>query len=355
MGSQMKIGITTYPTAFQSKGGLEVHIKQTLAGLLALGVDARIVDPYHERLQDYDLIHQFSLNHSSFRILQKAKQFGVKIVLTPMVEPISSTWRLRKIRAVRYTMNRVFGSEFRSRWDDTVEGLLCADAITPLTEVERAVIATLAPEVDDRITIIPNGVTEAFFAADPADLLPAHRDLGSFVLVASSIVPYKNQLAVIEAAKALGYRTVLIGSVIDQDYFAQCMRAGGELVTYLGELPYPSRELMALFAAAGLVVLASKIEPFGLVPFEALAAGTPAILTSVSGVTMNAVSPYFQRVDPYDPQAIREALAIGMGAVRNRQACVDIVAGMRWSSVAGMVADVYQDVLQVPVFDNARA
>lgn len=339
----MKIGFTTYPTAFQSKGGLEVHIKQTRNGLRELGYDVDIVDPYHQRLDEFDLIHHFSLNHAAFRIVQKAKRFGVPVVLTPMVEAIHSPMRIRKIRWVRYLMHRTFGSEFRSRWDDTVAGLQLADAVTPLTKVEANVITAIAPDCVDKISVIANGVTNDFFTEKADALAAPYQQHGDFILLASSIVPYKNQLNVIRSANRAGYKTLMIGAVVDQAYFQSCLDEGAE---YLGELAYPSDELIGLFAAARLVMLASHIEPFGLVPFEALACGSASALTTASGFDMPAEPPYFQRVNPRSTEDIEQVVRKAMSAPRDRRACRAIVEDMRWIGVAKQVAEVYQRVNQ---------
>ncbi|MDJ0751830.1 MAG: glycosyltransferase [Woeseiaceae bacterium] len=341
-----KVGVTTYPTSLQNQGGLQVHIKETVLALKQLGIDVEIADPYHENLSKYDLIHHFSLNHASFRILRVAKSYGVKCVATPMVEPIHSDWRIRKIRWVTKGMHRLFGNEFRNRWQDTLDGLSIADAITPITDNEGENIRKLVPAVADRIHVIPNGVTELFFSAsseaggDELDL--PHEP---FVLLPSSIQPYKNQLPVVRAARRLGYQTVLVGPIYNQAYFQSCLDAGGENVLYAGVLDYFSPALARLFASAGIVVLASKIEPFGLVPFEALAAGTPSVLTRASGLKTPANPPYFQRVDPNDEQEIADVLRIGISAPRNRDACRNMVEDMRWLNVGRQLCSVYDSVL----------
>lgn len=341
---EAKIGVTTYPTSLQNQGGLLVHIKETARALRGLGLNVEIADPYHESLADYDLIHHFSLNHASFRIVQTAKAFGVPCVVTPMVEPVQGTWRLRRIRWIPKLLHRLFGNEFRHRWQDTLEGLALADAITPITDTERQVIEYLDPSLSDRIVVIPNGVTDLFFSATPAETDNERPEL-PFVLLPSSIQPYKNQLPVVRAACRLGYKTLLVGPVHDQKYLNECLAEGGDMVTYAGVLDYSSPDLATLFAEAGMVVLASKLECFGLVPFEALAAGTPAALTSSSGLKMAAKPPYFQRVDPDDEQAISDALKTGMSAPRDRAACQALVEEMRWSNVAGRLCGVYESVL----------
>lgn len=340
----MKVGFTSYSIAFQRPGGLEVQIRQSLAAVQALGIDARLVSLHEEKLWEYDIVHQFSLNHSACRILQVAKAKGVATVVSPVVTADHNPSAMWRVNAKRSLINKLFGNEFRGKWDDIALGLRLSDAVCALTENDRRVIEELGACQASRIHVVPNGVTEAFFDADPAAFQAAHPEIGDFILLAASIQPYKNQLSVIQAAVAQGYTVVLIGSISDEAYFRACMEAGGDKVHYLGVLPYPSPELTSIYAAAKVVVLASLREPFGLVPFEGLAAGSAAILTTKSGVERPSDPPYFQRVNPKDEAEIGKALKTAMAAPRDREKCRALVKDMRWSHIGTALAQIYRRV-----------
>ena len=123
------------------------------------------------------------------------------------------------------------------------------------------------------------------------------------------------------------------------------MAAGGGTVAYLGEYEYPSESLTSIFAAARVVILASTFEAFGLVPFEALAAGTPAILTKASGYDRLPNPPYFQWVDPYSIEDIKKSLRVAWEVPRNRKACRDSVVDLQWSGVGKILVNVYKSIL----------
>lgn len=341
----MKIGLTTYLTTFQNRGGLEVQIRKTAEGLNLLGIDARIVELTRENVADYDIIHHFSLNHASFRVLETARRAGVGTVVTPIVTADFRPQDAWRVKATTYALHRLLGPEYRTRWHNILDGLKCSDAVCTLTDTERELILKLDVADPGAIHVVPNGVSEEFFRADPTPFSNHYPNLGGSVLIASSIRPYKNQLRVIKAARRAGLHTVLAGPVVDDAYFHACMRAGGECVTYVGELDYPSPELVGAFAAAGVVVLASTREPFGLVPFEALAAGTPSILTTVSRVSRPSAPPYFQRVDPLDERALQSALDAAVQAPRAPDKCRALVEDMSWGRVCTQLSDIYRSVL----------
>jgi len=344
----MKIGFTTYPTAFQRPGGLEVQMRETANALIAIGHDVHIVELYREKLCDFDLIHHFSLKHSSLRILQYAKLCGIPIVASPLMEPWISLWELRRIHVVRNLLHRLFGHDFAGYWDDLAHSLRLCNAIFPLTDAELRTIARFQPSAGSLCTVVPNGVSEAFFHADPNLYRQTFGNEGPFILVPSSIEPRKNQLAIAKAAAAEGLKCVLAGPILDQDYFQACRKVGAEWLTYIGELPYPGDLLVSAFAASSCVPLISRIEPFGLTPFEALASGTPSILTTSSGVTMKSEPPYFFRVSPNDEQALKQALSAAVNTPRNRYACRQLAEPFRWSSSAEKLNAIYQKVVSTP-------
>lgn len=342
----MKIGFTTYPTAFQRAGGLEVQMRETADALIALGHDVRIVDLYTEKLCDYDLIHHFSLKHSSIRILQYAKLCGIPVVATPLMNPWKTSWELRRINFLRSLLHRLFGNDFSGYWDDLARSFELCDAIFPLTDAESQTIAHFQPSAARICTVVPNGISDFFFQAQPHLYHKAFGDAGKFVLVPSSIEPRKNQLAIVRAAVAEGISCVLAGPILDQDYFNACRNVDADSVAYLGELPYSGELLVSAFAAASCVPLLSQVEPFGLTPFEALASGTPSILTTTSGVTTESHPPFFFRVPPNDQRALRHALTIAVNSPRDRAACRRLAQPLRWGSSAEKLDLVYQSIFR---------
>jgi glycosyltransferase involved in cell wall biosynthesis len=340
----MRIGYTTYPVAFQRSGGLEVQIRESADALRGLGADVHIVELYSEKLDEFDIIHHFSLKHGSDRIVQYAHTLGIPVVATPLVDPATSPISLDAINLGRRILHKLAGHTFRSYWDELEASLSVCDHVFPLTGRERAVLERFYPPTKTKCTVIGNGVADRFFQADASRFRALYPLTRPMVLSPSSIERRKNQLQLIAATRRLGAAIVMAGPILDEGYWEACQAAAGDSLIYLGELPADSELLCSAFAAADCVALVSHIEPFGLVPFEALAAGTPALLTTQSGVDTQTAAPWFQRVNPSSPKAIDKALRTAIGAKRDRAACRALVSHMRWQGIATQLLDAYYSV-----------
>ena len=100
------------------------------------------------------------------------------------------------------------------------------------------------------------------------------------LLFAGRITPEKGVEAALEIAERSGRRLVLAGGIYDSEYYVRSilprLEAHSDRFTYLGQLNHAALwKLMG--EAQGLLFPIAWDEPFGLVPVEAMAAGTPVI------------------------------------------------------------------------------
>lgn len=117
-------------------------------------------------------------------------------------------------------------------------------------------------------------------------------------------------------------------------------------VDFAGHLP--DRALVALLAAADVVVLPSRYEPFGIVALEAAAAGAPLVASTagglaelvVDGVTGLSVAP--GDVDGI-AEAVRAVLADPAAAARRAKAAkARLSTEFDWRGIAEQTAEVYR-------------
>lgn len=103
-----------------------------------------------------------------------------------------------------------------------------------------------------------------------------------FVLSASRFVTYKRLDAAIDLGEDLGLEVVLAGSGPDEGRLVARASDAAVPVHFVGR---PSTPLLySLYEAASLFVFAA-VEDFGIMPVEAMAAGTPVIVNEVGGAS----------------------------------------------------------------------
>jgi glycosyltransferase involved in cell wall biosynthesis len=136
-----------------------------------------------------------------------------------------------------------------------------------------------------RARVVHNGVDLAEFTGAPST---GHD--GSFLLAVGRLVPQKGFDVLLDAFAALTavpdfrWDLVIAGDGTERRTLEVRARRLGvaERVRFAGRTN--RSETVALFRDAALFALPSRLEPFGIVNLEAMAAGTPVVATRVGGV-----------------------------------------------------------------------
>ncbi|WP_084631404.1 glycosyltransferase [Demequina aestuarii] len=192
-------------------------------------------------------------------------------------------------------------------------------ASRPLTRIDRrraqepTGIAAVSEYIARRIettwgresTVIHPPVNIAAFAAPPslteADAIVASSLPGAFVLGASRLVPYKRVDAAIMAGEAARLPVVIAGDGPDRPRLAALAERARVPVTLLGRTS--DALLRELYRRATVYVFA-PVEDFGIMPVEAMAAGTPVVARDIGGASETVVD------------GVTGALVSGLGAAQ---------------------------------------
>ena len=235
---------------------------------------------------------------------------------------------------------------------------------------ERAVLSAAAAVVTtsmwtrrrllDRYALPPDKVHVAQPGVDPADLAPGTAAGGELLCVAA-VTPHKGHdvlFAALAAVTDLPWRCVCVGALNrDPDFVdrlvRQARRAGiDKRVCLTG--PRTGAALDDAYAAADVLVLASRAETYGMVVTEALARGLPVVATAVGGLPEALGCGADGRrpgllVPPGDPAAFAVALRGWLGATDLRQR-LRRAAGQRrvtlcdWSATSVRISRVLAEV-----------
>jgi glycosyltransferase involved in cell wall biosynthesis len=166
-----------------------------------------------------------------------------------------------------------------------------ASALVTVSEHSRKDILALCPEAEDRVRVIPNGVSAVFRPLTDEEWeggIDRWGHLMPFVLAMGEMKPHKNLALAVEVVGAVRrewpeLRLVLVGGT---DSGAEDLRTsvvGREAREWILRVDAPDdEELRALYALSEAFVFPSLYEGFGMPPLEAAACGARVLATKVS-------------------------------------------------------------------------
>lgn len=342
----MRVAVLTYPMLFQTSGGLKMKVGRTVQALQRRGIEAKLIDPVHERLSGFDLVHLFAGYNGNHRIVEQAKADGLPVVMSTILNPPFSRWEGVRARWLSRTLGRLTNWKIKTSYDQLVAGLELADHLVVLGGIERQMLIDGYGMPAAKITTVHNGIGAEFFGAGPETFLQQFPIPRPFVLHTGLIGDVKNQLGLVRALKGVDLDIVLVGYAGEaaKPYLQACMAEGAGRVHYLGELPHG--ELIASACAASAVVaIPSRHEGMPNSVLEALAADRPVVLTNNHTMDFRFPSDVAQEVAPDDHAAIRAAVVKFAQQAPEPGRARGTVAHMSWDAVAEQLAAIYGRVL----------
>ena len=235
-----------------------------------------------------------------------------------------------------------------------------ADAIIVSTAQERDDLARLYQTSPHKVRIIPAGVDLGLF--QPLDKNHARKELGlrekKVILYVGRIEPLKGLDILLNAVAMLedtsDTRLLIVGGKpgLDKELDRLKLLANqlgiADFVTFTGALG--QTELPKYYSAADVFVLPSYSESFGLVALEAMACGTPVVVSRVGGlktfvkdgetgylIPWRCPEPFAQRIEVLLTNPPLREMMGKAAAAKARQ--------MSWGGVANSMLDFYSSLL----------
>jgi len=227
----------------------------------------------------------------------------------------------------------------------------------------------LAYEHGLQAEIVPNGVSLDRFAALPSPRDAALRTKlgigqGPIFLAIGGIEGRKNTINILRAFSLFVQsepqaQLIIAGgaSLIDhsayQSAFHTYLAASDTADRVILAGPLPDDDMPAFYRIADALVFPSVKEGFGLVVLEALASGTPVIVSRIAPFTEYLTDADCHFVDPHDPKTITAAMhhALTPQARENAlRAKTGIVSRMSWEASATRHAALYDQFCKEPAY-----
>jgi glycosyltransferase involved in cell wall biosynthesis len=238
--------------------------------------------------------------------------------------------------------------------------LQLADAIIVDSEWTKGLVVERYPAMNTRVHVIPLGVDLSLFRpiSDQQALFGVRQKYGlgnrAYLLFTGVIEPKKN-LSVLLRTYAQLTRTKRLGKEVmlviagpkgwrHREVFDLAETLGlGEDVVFPG--PIDEVDLPALYSGAQLFVFPSLYEGFGLPPLEAMACGTPAIVSN-RGALPEVIGEAGVMVDPGDMQGLAAHITILLEDEKRRAALREAglahARNFSWARCAHLTFDTYE-------------
>jgi alpha-1,3-rhamnosyl/mannosyltransferase len=289
-----------------------------------------------------DLSKRIDVYHATDYWIPKLGRIPVVATLHDAIPLSHPHWATPQHRTLKNALLRI-----AARWADTV--ITVSNAMVPIIAEQFRIRA-------ERITVIPNGVDDAWFERLPDDVrhaaLARHGLRPGYFLTVGTLQPRKNHARLLAAHRALPadvrreHPLVIVGrrGWADGDVLAGISegRSAGEVfwLDYVDDA-----DLRAIFQGAHALVFPSLFEGFGLPVVEAFASAVPVITSNVSALPEISGDAALQ-VDPLDVEAIRNAMhGLATDQHLHRRLASSGAARARmysWQTCAERVMEVYR-------------
>ncbi len=193
-----------------------------------------------------------------------------------------------------------------------------ADHIIAVSETTKRDIIRLLGAPEERVTVIPEAVSPTYRLLDDrepvAEVRRRYQLPEQYAIFVGTIEPRKNLTTLMRAIRRLKdqHHTELVLAVVGQWgwLYDDVLRVHEELkleeaVRFLGRVP--DSDLVALYNGASVLAYPSHYEGFGLPPLEAMACGTPVIVSNTSALP-EVVGDAGLLVSPEDDEGLAVAL-----------------------------------------------
>lgn len=185
-------------------------------------------------------------------------------------------------------------------------------AVSPQTKRDLADIYGIEPS---RITVIPEGIEESFrpVPSDNSASVDIQKRHGAYFLMVGTLEPRKNHAAVLKALARLSTQGHKLKLVVagGQGWKFSPVRDLVEELGLQGQVDFagfvPEELLPAYYSAARALLQPSLYEGFGFPVLEAMACGTPVLISNRSCLP-ELTGPNALVIDPDDPDELCAAL-----------------------------------------------
>ncbi|MDB4978352.1 MAG: 4-alpha-glucanotransferase [Candidatus Peribacteria bacterium] len=233
------------------------------------------------------------------------------------------------------------------------KGLMAADKVIAVSQYTKNMLTDHYGINGDKINVVYNGHDQKAASTEPVIMSQTGKKKKPIVLFLGRLTIQKNPWQFLEVAKRVhDYRPdaqfIMAGdgSMLNELVDRACALGLADNIIFTGKVQ--GKEIEALYRAADCFVMPSLSEPFGLVALEAIAHGTPVILSKQSGAA--EVVEHAYKVDYWDTDMMADCLLTILReeplAMQLQAEAPRVLQRLTWQNQAGKVSSIYRDMTQ---------
>jgi glycosyltransferase involved in cell wall biosynthesis len=344
----MKICLATYQSVLLLQGGPRTQILETQRWLRERGAEVQLFESWKDFSPDsVDLVHLFGANIGTYHLARELHKLGIPLVVTPIFYTRHANTVVRMVSGFAGAMKSV-APGFWTDYGLVREICGWARAVLPNTGREKDLMIHGMGIDSKKVSVVPNGVDERFFSADP-QLFREKYGISDFVLNVGHIGPErKNVLRLIQALERINVPSVIIGRKENNAYTSACLERAktNQRLMILDSLANDSPLLASAYAACDVFVLPSLFETPGIAALEAALAGAKIVITKYGG-TEDYFGDKAAYVEPTSVEMIHHGIATALNAPKDGTLRTIVRDRFLWSHVADQYLEVYRSIISL--------
>ena len=341
----MRVTLAGYQAVSILHGGPSTQIRNTAKYLPKFGVDVRFFDPWVPlRKEDTDLFHIFAANIGTYHLAREIRSLGIPLIVSPIVFSLHTTAFIRNVLRWGRLIQRV-GKGIWFDYAITADMCQWASRVLPNTAAEGKLVSEGLGVAPAKISVVPNGVDERFYTADPTPFVEKYGVRDFILTVGHTGHIRKNVLALIRALSEIDHPAVIIGRFISGEYGDACRREAAKHshILLIDGLEHGSEMLASAYAACDTFVLPSMFETPGIAALEAALAGAKVVITPYGG-TKEYFGDLAGYVEPSSVVSIRNGIKAALARKKGTELREHVRKNFLWQAVAQKTAAAYREV-----------
>jgi glycosyltransferase involved in cell wall biosynthesis len=342
----MNVVFAGYQAVSILHGGPNTQLRNTMRFVSGYGVTPSFFDSWTRlKKEECDIVHVFAANIGTYHLAREIHALGIPLVVSPIIYSLHSTPFVRSFLGATRLLQKL-GKGIWSDYALAADVCLWAARVLPNTQAEAALVIEGLGIDATKVRVIPNGVDQRFYGADPT-LFRREYGVDKCILNVGHVGhERKNVLALIKALAQIEYPAFIIGRVIPGPYGEACVReaAKHKHIRLIGGLDYDSDLLASAYAACDVFVLPSLFETPGIAALEAGLAGAKVVITEFGG-TKEYFGGLATYVNPRSVESIRDGIRKSLDSAPTTALQDHIHKEFLWQRAAEKTAAAYKELL----------